>query len=99
MEKGAPEGSQNRHIPVTVEKMLHESFHSGEVAVQEKTGERDKAILNGCIIGIVIHLVRGPLSQTTDTASSDQFPPQGWFGRRLSPVSGDSHSPMPRVQA
>lgn len=34
--------------------MLDEPFHSGELAVQEKTGERDKAVLNGRIIGSVI---------------------------------------------
>lgn len=34
--------------------MLDEPFHSGELAVQEKTGERDRAILNSRAIGSII---------------------------------------------
>lgn len=33
---------------------MSEPFHAGEVALQEQTGERDKAILNGRLIGDVV---------------------------------------------
>ena len=33
---------------------MSEPFHAGEIALQEQTGERDKAILNGRLIGKVI---------------------------------------------